>query len=151
MALTAISGVTKSSTIKSGRQMAFEAKEDTSDTAVACPPEALKSLKFSIGGVNDEGAFGPNTVGQKGEGELILYAADESIIQLAHELVTKTIAYCKFTTISGLVYTFESSTTRPAITFSYADSDAFKMVTTGDEAAAITLKMTVYRDNQQMS
>lgn len=148
--LTAISGVTKSTTIKSTRGLYFKAKEDLADTAVELPAEALVSIKCKIVGENHQGAHGENTVGQKIEGELILYAGDSSIRTFAHELVTKSIKSVEFATTSGKIYTFAvgAGVTRPALTFAYSEAT---LASEKDDPTLITLKMTGYRDNLVMS
>ena len=150
MALTAISGVTKSTTQKSARQLSFAAKEDLSDSLTECPPEALKSLTVDIEGENDEGAFGTVTLGQKINGNLILYAADSSIRTFAHELVTKTIKHVEMTTNSGKSFAFavSSGVDRPALEFAYEKG---AIIAEKSDPMIISLIITGYRDNLVMS
>ena len=116
MAFTAITGVTKSSTQKTGRQRSLSVKEAIGDaTAVACPPDAIKSIELSIKGVNDDSAFGKVTIGQEFDGKVILYSGDPAIRQFAHELVSKSVQYCQLTTNSGIQYTFSTSDGSPAL------------------------------------
>lgn len=148
MALTAITGTTKQGSQKTARQRSFSAKEATADPAVAIPPDALKSVECKLKGVNDEGAFGMNTIGQEIEGKLILYAGDSSIRTLAHELVTKTIEHVTLTTNSGYTFVFETSDNTPALVFAYEDAS---LVAAKDEPVAITLLISGFRDNLVMS
>jgi hypothetical protein len=150
MALTAITGTTKSGSQKTARQRAFSAKELIADSsAVMCPPDALKSVELKIEGVNDEGAFGTNTMGQKISGKLILYAGDAKIRTFAHELVTKTITYVNITTNSGMNYVFQSADTNPVVSFAY-DTDN-NLADPTDKPVYLTLLITGYRDNLVIS
>jgi hypothetical protein len=146
MPFTVINGVTKATTQKSARQLDLVVKEDLADPECACPDEALKSVVLAIKGENDEGPFGTNTIGQKIEGKVILYAADANVRTLAHELVTKSVKYFKCTTNSGITYTFSSpeGATRPVVTFSYDTAD---LVGADTKPTLITLNVTGYRDN----
>lgn len=146
MAFTAITGTTKAGSQKTGRQRAFSVKELLADSAaVACPPDSLKSVELKIEGVNDEGAFGTNTIGQKITGKVIIYAGDTNIRNFAHELVTKTVTYANFTTNSGMTYTFQSADGTPAVSFAY-DTDN-TLVDPTDKPVYLTLLVTGYRDN----
>ena len=145
MALTAITGTTKSGSQKTARQRSFSAKELVADSAaVACPPDALKSLELHVEGVQDSGAFGDNTIGQKITGKMLLYAASQAIRQFAHELVTKTICYCNGTTNSGMSFTFQSADTTPALCFSLKNAD---LILADDKPVMIELDITGFRDN----
>ena len=146
MAFTTITGVTKISTQKSARQLTLKVKEDLADTALECPPEALKSIVIDIEGENDEGAFGTITLGQKINGKIIFYAADSSIRTFIHELVTKTVKSVELTTNSGQSYTFEvpSGITRPALEFAYEKAN---LVAEKTAPTAISVLVTGFRDN----
>lgn len=148
MALTAISGTTKANSHKTARQRSFTAKEALADTAVSLPPDALLSVECKLSGVNSEGAFGTNTIGQKIEGKLVLYAAHSAIRTFAHELVTKKIESVVLTTNSGITYTFATADATPALSFAYEDA---QLVTADDKPTTITLLMTGFRDNAVMS
>jgi len=147
-AITAISGTTKSGSQKTARQRSFGVKEAIADTLVSAPTDALKSVEFELEGVNDEGAFGTNTIGQKGTGKLILYGAAAAIRTFAHELVTKNIEHCAMTTNSGVSYTFATTDATPAICFAYGK---VPMVTSDDKPIVMELLMSTFRDNLAMS
>lgn len=147
-AITAISGTTKSGSQKTSRQRSFGAKEAIADTVVSVPTDALKSVELSIKGVNDDGAFGKNTIGQEVTGKLVLYAAAAAIRTFAHELVTKNIEHVALTTNSGVSYTFATTDATPALCFAYEDAP---MVTADDKPIIITLLITGFRDNLVMS
>ena len=148
MALTAITATTKAGSQKTARQRSFSAKEDTADTVVSVPPDALKSVELKIKGINDDGAFGKNTIGQEIEGKLVLYAGDNKIRTFAHELVTKVIEHVNLTIHSRYSFTFESSDNAPALSFAYEDAS---MVSAKDDPILITLLITGFRDNLVMS
>lgn len=150
MALTAITGVTKSTTQKSARVRELKAKLLTADSYVSCPPEAIKSLTLDIEGENDEGAFGTTTIGQKFVGKVLLYAADAGIKKFAHELVTNAIRYCQVVTNGGKTYTLAaSSDTAPApVEFSYGKAN---LATDTTKPELIELNITGYRDNLEIS
>lgn len=151
MSITELNGITKQSTQKSARQLELKVKEELADSYVSCPPAALKSLKCAINGENDEGPFGENTIGQKIEGEVILYAGDTDIVTFAHELVSKTIQSVQMITNSGRSYTFEvpSGSSNPALEFAYGDGS--QLVDEGTTPTIIVLKITGYRDNLALS
>lgn len=142
--LTALSGTAKSTSQKTARQRSFSAKEDAADSAVACPPDALKSIEVKITGENDDGPFGTNTIGQKIEGKIMIYAANADLRTFCHELVTKDIEFAAFTTNSGMSYVFSTADGTPAVVFSYDNAD---LVTNDDKPVMITLNITGYRDN----
>lgn len=148
-AITALSGQTKTASQKTARQRGFSVKEAIGDaTAVACPPDCLKSLKISLKGVNDESAFGEETIGQAIEGEVIIYAAEAAIRTFCHELVSKKIEYFQGTTNSGQTYTFSTADATPAVRFAY---DEATLISEKDDPTIIKLKITGYRDNLVMS
>lgn len=147
-AITAISGTTKSGSQKTARQRSFGVKEAIADTLVSVPVDSLKSVELDIEGVNDDGAFGSNTIGQKITGKLILYGAAAAIRTFAHELVTKNIEHVALTTNSGVSYTFATADATPALCFAY---EKVPMVTADDKPITITLIITGFRDNLVMS
>lgn len=147
-AVTAISGTTKAGSQKTARQRSFGVKEAIADTVVSVPVDSLKSVELDIEGVNDEGAFGSNTIGQKITGKLILYGAAAAIRTFAHELVTKNIEHVALTTNSGVSYTFATTDATPALCFAY---EKVPMVTADDKPILITLIITGFRDNLVMS
>jgi hypothetical protein len=146
--ITALTGQTKAASQKTARARSFAAKEATIDTYVSLPPDCLKSVKCSIKGVNDPGAFGDNTIGQEIIGELVIYAAEATIRTYCHELVTKKIEGAQLTTNSGQTYAFATSDATPAISFAY---DEATIASEKDEPTIIKLKITGFRDNLVMS
>lgn len=147
-AITSLTGQTKAASQKTARQRGFSVKEASADTAVACPPDCLKSLKINLKGVNDQSAFGEETIGQEIVGEAIIYAAEAAIRTFCHELVSKKIEYFQGTTNSGQTYTFSTSDATPAVRFAY---DEATLVSEKDEPTVIKLKITGFRDNLAMS
>ena len=143
-AITAVTGTTKATAHKTARQRSFQAKEVPGDSYVAAPPEWIKSLTMRITGVNEEGAFGENTIGQKMEGEIIIFAAEAAARTFCHELVTKHIQGVQMTTNGGQSYTFATTDGTPALSFAYDES---LLVSEKDDATIIKLKITGYRDN----
>lgn len=146
--ITALTGQTKAASQKTARQRGFSVKEAAADTAVSCPPDCLKSLKINLKGVNDQSAFGEETIGQEITGEAIIYAAETAIRTFCHELVTKKIEYFQGTTNSGQTYTFSTSDATPAVRFAY---DEATLVSEKDDPTIIKLKITGFRDNLAMS
>lgn len=146
--ITALTGQTKAASQKTARQRGFSVKEASGDSAVACPPDCLKSLKINLKGVNDQSAFGEETIGQEITGEVIIYAAEAAIRTFCHELVTKKIEYFQGTTNSGQTYTFSTLDATPAVRFAY---DEATLISEKDDPTIIKLKITGYRDNLAMS
>lgn len=147
-AITALSGQTKAASQKTARQRSFAAKEDTGDTYVTVPPAVLAKVTCKINGVNNEGAFGENTIGQMISGELWLYAGEAAIRTFAHELVTKDIESVQLTTNGGKTFTFATADNTPALVFAYEEAT---LVAEKDDPDLIKLKFTGYRDNLVMS
>ena len=146
--ITALTGQTKAASQKTARQRTFGAKEALADSYVTLPPDCLKSVKLVIKGVNDQGAFGENTIGQEVSGELIVYAAEAAIRTYCHELVSKKIEGVQLTTNSGQTYAFATADATPALSFAY---DEAMIASEKDEPTTIKLKITGYRDNLVMS
>lgn len=146
--ITALTGQTKAASQKTARQRSFAAKEAAADTYVSLPPDCLKSVKCTLKGANDQGAFGENTIGQEVIGELIVYAAESTIRTFCHELVTKKIEGVQLTNNSGQTYAFATSDGTPALSFAY---DEAMLISDKDEPTTIKIKITGFRDNLVMS
>ncbi len=146
--ITALTGQTKAASQKTSRQRGFSVKEAAADSAVSCPPDCLKSLKVNLKGINDQSAFGEETIGQEITGEVVIYAAETAIRTFCHELVTKKIEYFQGTTNSGQAFAFSTSDATPAVRFAYDDAT---LISDKDEPTVIKLKITGFRDNLAMS